>query len=484
MENDLTKKYGLPTAISMVVGIVIGSGVFFKAQNVLSLTNGNMPLGILAWLIGGLIMIVCAYCFSILATKFNKVNGIVDYAEATCGEKFAYKIGWFLSTIYAPCITSVLAWASARYTLAIFGDTAVASGRCMILSGLYLVLSYSLNALAPIIAGKVQISTTAIKLIPISLMAVVGTIYGIVVTPEGMNSPLLVSNFQTAANSDISALFGAVVATAFAYEGWILATTINQELKDAKKNLPKALIIGSLIVITAYIAYYIGVAGGADVNTLITEGATTAFKNIFGNVGGTILNVFIAISCLGTLNGLMLSTCRNMYSIAKRDKGPRPEVLRQVDTKTNMPTNSAIVGLLLCAFWLFYFYIANLDTVLMRTYLVEDANIIIRTLGTLDVTKGVYTVNWMGFDSSEIPIVTLYLFYIPIFVKMFKMKDLNVFKRIIMPIFGILGSVFMIIAAIYAHKWGTFYFLIVFSVIMLIGLKFENKAIVEEKVTE
>ena len=64
------------------------------------------------------------------------------------------------------------------------------------------------------------------------------------------------------------------------------------------------------------------------------------------------------------------------------------------------------------------------------------------------------------------------------------MKDLNVFKRIIMPIFGILGSVFMIIAAIYAHKWGTFYFLIVFSVIMLIGLKFENKAIVEEKVTE
>ena len=86
MENELTKKYGLATAISMVIGIVIGSGIFFKAQNVLSLTNGNMPLGILAWIIGGLIMIVCAYCFSILATKYNKVNGIIDYAEATCGK--------------------------------------------------------------------------------------------------------------------------------------------------------------------------------------------------------------------------------------------------------------------------------------------------------------------------------------------------------------------------------------------------------------
>ena len=67
---------------------------------------------------------------------------------------------------------------------------------------------------------------------------------------------------------------------------------------------------------------------------------------------------------------------------------------------------------------------------------------------------------------------------------MFKMKDLNVFKRIVMPILSILGSVFMIIAAIYAHKWGTFYFLIVFSVIMLIGMKFENKTNVEENVNK
>ena len=52
----------------------------------------------------------------------------------------------------------------------------------------------------------------------------------------------------------------AVVATAFAYEGWILATTINQEIKDAKKNLPKALILGTLVVIIAYIVYYIGIA--------------------------------------------------------------------------------------------------------------------------------------------------------------------------------------------------------------------------------
>ena len=85
MENKLEKKYGLFTAICMVVGIVVGSGVFFKAQVILQKTGGDMPLGVLAWLIGGAIMIVCILAFSAMAQKYEKVNGIVDYAEAIVG---------------------------------------------------------------------------------------------------------------------------------------------------------------------------------------------------------------------------------------------------------------------------------------------------------------------------------------------------------------------------------------------------------------
>ena len=85
MDNQLEKKYGLPTAVCMVVGIVIGSGVFFKAETVLNKTGGNMPLGILAWGIVGAIMIICSYVFATMATRYEKVNGLVDYAEATKG---------------------------------------------------------------------------------------------------------------------------------------------------------------------------------------------------------------------------------------------------------------------------------------------------------------------------------------------------------------------------------------------------------------
>ena len=191
--GELKKKYGLFTAICMVVGIVIGSGVFFKAQAVLQKTDGNMILGILAWIIGGMIMLFCILAFSVLAQKYEKVNGVVDYAEMTIGSKYGYYIGWFMTVLYYPTMTSVLAWLSARYLLTFictanpdFGmyigadaGGSVFGPETMTVACFFLVLSFAINALSPKIAGKVQVSTTVIKLIPLLLMAVVGTIYGL-----------------------------------------------------------------------------------------------------------------------------------------------------------------------------------------------------------------------------------------------------------------------------------------------------------------
>ena len=118
--EKLTKKYGLLTAICMVVGIVIGSGVFFKAGKVLSFTNGNIGKTLAVVAIVGGIMIICSLVFATLAQKHEKVNGIVDYAEATLGKRYAYYVGWFMSTIYYPTLTSVLGWISASYTCSLF----------------------------------------------------------------------------------------------------------------------------------------------------------------------------------------------------------------------------------------------------------------------------------------------------------------------------------------------------------------------------
>lgn len=72
MENKLEKKYTLWTAIAMVVGIVIGSGIFYKAEAILQKTQGNMPLGVLAWVIGAAVMIVCALAFSTMPAGMKR----------------------------------------------------------------------------------------------------------------------------------------------------------------------------------------------------------------------------------------------------------------------------------------------------------------------------------------------------------------------------------------------------------------------------
>ncbi len=469
MENKLTKKYGLFTAICMVVGIVIGSGIFFKTEAVLSTTGGNVLTGVLGLLVVGAIMLICSYAFSLLAQKYEKVNGIVDYAEMALGEKFAYYVGWFMTLIYTPAITSVLAWLSARYTCVLIGfENPVTGPECMAIAGLFLAGGYALNALSPILAGKFQVSGTVIKLIPLCLMAVVGTVLG-------LKNGLLADNFNGVSAAvdgvaistgfDFGGLLMAVVALAFAYEGWIIATSINAELKDSKKNLPIALMVGGAIVVAVYVLYYLGICGAIPVTELLASslGSQQAFINIFGNLFGTLLTVFIIISCLCTMNGLMLGCVRGMYSFAIRGRGPKAETFAQVDKTTNMPHNSAIVGLLVCFAWLVYFYGANL------------------------------TAPWFGpfcFDSSELPIITLYALYIPIFLTMMKDKELPFFKRFIVPIAASLCSLFMVGAAVYSHgiakyqaaveagqpfTFPALFYLIVFAVVIFFGWLFDGK---------
>lgn len=453
MENKLERKYGLFTAICMVVGIVIGSGVFFKAQTILQKTGGDMPLGIIAWLIGGAIMLVCLLTFSQMGQKYERVNGLVDYAEATVGPRFGYYMGWFTATIYFPGMTSALAWLSARYTLEFITSAnpgfpmtiPVAEGGCLIgpecmaLTLFYLCAVYAMNVLSPKLAGKFQTSTTIIKLIPLGLMAVVGLVYGL--TTGMLQTNMVVDAKVRGTSSD--PLFASVCATAFAYEGWIIATSVNAEIKDSKKNLPKALTIGGIVIMAVYLLYYIGVAGGATNQELIDKGATVAFTNIFGPVFGNILNLFVAISCLGTTNGLMLGCSRCMYSLADRGEGPDPEMFDQVDKRTNMPGNSAVFALMITAVWFLYFYFTNLAC------------------------------TWTGpfvFDSTELPIITIYLMYIPmLFQWMRKEKDMGIVKRFVLPILSICGSVFMVVACIFSHRMGCVWYLIVFAVVMAIG---------------
>jgi APA family basic amino acid/polyamine antiporter len=122
LENKLEKKYGLFMAICMVIGIVIGSGIFFKGQDILIDTGGNVWFGILAWFIGGCIMVASGFCFAVFATKVTKFNGVVDYVEHATNEKVGYGLAWLITTFYYPIIASIVSLFAGSYFFKLIGS--------------------------------------------------------------------------------------------------------------------------------------------------------------------------------------------------------------------------------------------------------------------------------------------------------------------------------------------------------------------------
>ena len=444
--EKLTKKFGLVTAICMVAGIVIGSGVFFKATPVFANNGGSMVKSLTTVLVVGLLMTICAYTFSILAGRYSNINGLVDYAEGVCGKRYAYTVGWFMSVIYYPVIVSTLAWVSSNYTCSLL-EINNANVRLLITAS-YLLLSFLLNIFSPKLSGKFQISTTVIKLIPLLVMAIAGTVIGLV---NGQTLENFTADTSGIVTSTGGGLFGAIVAFAFAYEGWIIATCINAELHNAKRNLPRALVIGTLLTIIVYLVYFLGVSSVLSTEQIISAGDNLpriAFTSLFGGnaLFGTIVYVFIIISCLGTMNGVMLATCRGFYSLAARNQGPAPLSLSHLSRHSNMPIKSSLIGIAITVVWMLQWEFG-----LIR--------------GKLPAI--------ISFENDELPIITLYAFYIPIFISMMiKCKDLHPVKRFVFPSLSILACVFMIYCAFKAYQIQAIYYLIIFALFMIIGACF------------
>ncbi len=456
----MEKRFGLPTAIAMVVGIVIGSGVFIKGGKVLSLTGGNMMQAVLVVGIVGLICIICSLVFAELGSKYEKVNGIVDYAEAALGSKYAYYVGWFMTTIYTPSLSAILAYFSALFFCVLFGIPGIdfaaqsLSPQIVGIGAGFLMIGYCINALSPKLAGKLQVSMTVIKLIPLVLMGIVGTIVGL----KNGSVQQVLNYVNTAEYTAVpGGFFSAIVAFAFAYEGWILATSINSELKNAKRNLPIALISGALFCTLIYALYIFSMSSVGSVETILGTwplGETLpkiAFSNVFGNTIGTIVLAFVTVSCLGTMNGLIMGSCRSMYSISCRGLGPKPEFYGDIDKQNNFVIKSSIIGMAIAGFWYAW------DAVLWWA--------------GPDMLGNLHNCMWIAWEPDEIAIITLYAMYIPMFIGlMVKCKEFNFFKRFILPAMGVACCLFMVYSCCVGKGMKQVVgFLIFFAIVMLIG---------------
>ena len=448
--EKVKKQYGLWTGIAMVIGIVIGSGVFLKAGGVLSLAGGDLKLALLAWLVGGVIMICSGFCFAVFATRVTKYNGVIDYVEVSTNRRVGYGLAWTMTTFYYPTVASIVALFAGSYFFKLLGmNIELADWRNFIFAFVILLLFVVLNYVSPIISSKFQISATVIKLMPIGVIAVAGLFASLIVD----GNVGIINAFSIKARG-YEANFGeAVKKTAFAYEGWVCATAINAELKDSKKNLPKALVIGTVAILGFYLIYYISLSAFlGNAGTIIQDdyAPIAVFEKIMGKVGGVIFTVFILVSCLGTVNGVTVACCRGMYTMSCRGQGIMPEKFSKLGKNQSVSLLSCVYGL------------GCMMIMLGVWYLAFSGNKFFGHLTSMD----------------EIICAIIYAVYITMYVYIMKnFKDCGVFSRFVMPIMAIIGSLFFVFCGsglyqlIFLSSWDSLkafgVFMIIFAVMTI-----------------
>ncbi len=413
--QEVKKQYGIWTGIAMVIGIVIGSGVFIKASDVLSKSGGDLKASLFAWFIGGLIMIASAFCFAIFANKVKKFNGVVDYVEAATNKKVGYFIAWTMTTLYYPIITSIVAVFAGHYFFRMFGlNFHYGDWQVLLFAFVLITLLVILNYYSPKLSAKFQVSATAIKLIPIALVVIVGLFAGLIIGPDFG----IINALGSSAEIGTSNFGAAITTTAFAYEGWVCATSINAELKDSKRNLPKALVFGTVAILIFYLLYYASLSAILGNDGVVNAGANApivVFEKIFGGFGGILFTLFITISCIGTVNGLIISSCRGMYTLSCRGQGICPKKFSKLSVNGSTSFWSCVYG--------------------------YGCSVAILALWALIFNNDWFGIHFGALD--ELVCAIIYALYIAMYVCIMRnFKDLGVFKRFVMPVIAIIGSIF------------------------------------------
>ena len=339
-EQGLRRNLGWPTATSIVVGCVIGSGVFFKPYAIYQATGGAPGMGILGWIVGGLMSILGALTFAEVAILIPKTGGMVAYLTEAYDERLGFLAGWMQVVIFYPAFL-------AGYGVKVGSELAefVGEGLRLPIALAVIVALVAINSMGSKQAGGMQVVSTVCKLVPLALIILFGFLRG-----EGGHPVIspMVGEGRSAAGA-----FGSVLlAVLFAFEGWTNVGTIAGEMRDPARDLPRAIVGGVAIIMAVYLAInvaYLWVIPASELMTLESPAAAVADK-LFGTMGGTIIKVGIIISVIGAGNGFLMSGSRVAYQLAQQNMLPGSKALAQINDQ-HVPANSVLlIGVLACVY--------------------------------------------------------------------------------------------------------------------------------------
>lgn len=408
----LNRSLGLISSLSLVIGTVIGSGIFFKQAAVLDYAHST-NLALVAWLVGGLITMASGLTIAEIGSQMPHTGGLYVYLEKIYGKFWGFLAGWMQIIVYGPTLIAALGSYLATLLVAFFDLPKTSTP---LLAVIVIALIAAFNLLSNRYGAAFQVITTVGKLLPIAAIIIFGLLFG---KANAFN--------QVATTSDSVSFNGfgmAILATLFAYDGWVLIANMGGEIKNPQKLLPKAIVFGIGLVLIIYMLVTAGIFRVVPASLIhrLGDQAAAHFATIaFGQVGGKLLNIGIIISIAGCINGKVMTFPRIMYAMAKNDELPFSKQLAYLNKRMRTPM---VATLTVCS-------IAALMAV------------------TVDADR-----------LSELCIFTIYLFYVLAFFGLFKLRRLKTASPFRVPLYpftpivAILGGVFVLVSELNSDLTG------------------------------
>ncbi|WP_286155258.1 APC family permease [Romboutsia ilealis] len=338
-KKQLQKNLGAAAALSTVVGMVIGGGVFFKPQAVYEITGGAPGLGMIAWVLAGIMTITAGLTAAEVSAAIPKTGGMMVYIEEIYGKKLGFLTGWMQSVLFFPATIAAISVMFGQQAAILLGNESLVIPMTV---GVILLIGI-LNTFGSKTSGAIQTVSTVCKLIPLVLIIVFGFIKG------GGDNPI-VQPLVAEGISPTGVIGQLLVAILFAYDGWINVGTLAGEMKDPGKDLPKAIVGGLSLVMAVYVVINLAYLWVLPANELAqyASPASAVATELFGPIGGKIITVGILISVFGCINGYLLTGPRIIYTLGQQKSIP---VSFGKLNKNDVPANATLLMAVLAALY-------------------------------------------------------------------------------------------------------------------------------------
>ena len=313
--QHLVRRIGLGSGVAVVVGSTIGSGIFKSPSGIATQLPGPLPM-LAIWIIGGFFVLCGALTLAEIGGAFPYSGGLYVYVREGYGRLTAFLFGWAQLVLLRPSSIGAVALVCAQYLLRLAGkddkDPSYEIWTAVIAVGAVVIVTTA-NVLGVKVGTFIQNLTTIAKTAGLLVLIVLALIIGL---------PHAASHFTPAvpAGSFSIPMFGlALVSVLWAYDGWADGSYISGEMINPRKNVPKAVLLGTLTVIAVYLLAnlaYLSVFTVGEIGKSQIIAADTMSK-LVGSWGVTFIVATVVISTFGTLNATVLTSPRIFFAMSE-----------------------------------------------------------------------------------------------------------------------------------------------------------------------